>query len=75
MCENSQQVTDRLKELESAPSVQLKRMPEIWNKEIKEEETEMSKDGMDATVQKEGEFYEDDKDIDHNSCVCSEYHE
>ncbi|KAK8795983.1 histone deacetylase [Blastocystis sp. subtype 4] len=64
-----QQVTDRLKELESVPSVQLKRMPEIWNKEVKEEDIDESKNGMDAIVQKEGEFYEDERDIDHDSIV------
>ena len=66
---NSQQVTDHLKELESVPSVQLKRMPEVWNKDVKEEDIDESKNGMDATVQKEGEFYEDEKDIDHDSIV------
>ena len=66
---NSQQVTDRLKELESVPSVQLKRLPEIWNKEVKEEDIDESKNGMDAIVQKEGEFYEDERDIDHDSIV------
>lgn len=62
----SQQVTEHLKDLESAPSVQLKRMPEVWHKEeVKNEETDESKNGMDSSVQKEGEFYEDDRDIDH----------
>lgn len=69
----SEKVTEHLRELDSAPSTEFKRMPEIWNKEcdqrVKQEEEEGEGEGkteggddVDAHVQKEGEFYDDAHD-------------
>ena len=62
----SMTVSENLRQIEAAPSVEFVRMPDVWNKEneqqIKQEEEEEGKEedanGLNEQVEHEGEFYE-----------------